>query len=188
MKPKSYRFKLTFAAGILGASFASGSVALAKTISFIGSGTFTFVTSSFTYDGAAPGALLTGSENTNLGSATFQTVVEQSPSAVACTAPDGSAGTIFNLVQTDTVLALRKGQLYSTAAGAAGNQCISSTTEAGGGSVTYTVTGGSGAFTGASGSYLVTFTSQTLAAPGSPPGANGLFGAGRFTFNGSLTK
>ena len=189
MKPKSYHFKLAFAAGMLGASFASGSAAFAATTPFTGSGTYTNVNSSFTYDGAAPAALLTGSETSNFGPATFQVVSEVSPSTVACTAPDGTAGTIFNLVQTDAAGAWAKGQLYFTAVGAAaGSQCVSSTTGSNGGSITYTITGGTGAFAGASGATLLKFSGQTLAAPGTPPGSNGIFGAGKFSFSGSLTK
>jgi hypothetical protein len=191
VQPKLYRVKLALAAGIFGglSLFGAGSEAFAATIPFTGSGTYTNVSSSFTYDGAAPAALLTGSEKTNLGPATFQVVSEVSPSAVACTAPDGTAGTTFNLVQTDAAGAWSNGQLYVTAAGAAaGSQCVSSTTGSNGGSVTYTITGGTGAFAGASGRTLLKFAGQTLAAPGNPPGSNGLFGAGRFTFTGFLTK
>jgi len=171
-------------------SFVATSEAFAGTIPFIGFGTYTNVNSSFTYDGAASAALLTGSESSNLGPATFQVVSEVSPSTVACTAPDGTAGTTFDLVQTDAAGAWgQKGQLFFTAVGAqAGSQCVSSTTGSNGGSITYTITGGTGAFAGASGSTLLKFTGHTLAATGSPPGSTGIFGAGQFTFSGSLTK
>ncbi len=107
---------------------------------------------------------------------------------LALTAP-GTAGTTFPLVQTDAAGAFPKGQLYFTAVGAAArSQCLSNTTGSSGGSITYGVTGGTGIFTGASGSLLLKFNSQTLAAPGTPPGSNGVFGAGQFTLSGSLTK
>jgi hypothetical protein len=190
MRPRPYRLKLALAAGILGASFASGSAAFAKPALFTGSGTFTFVTANFSYDGAAPALVLTGSENTNrLGFTTFQTTAEDSPTVTSCTAPDGSAGTTFDLVQTDSALISKQGILYISAVGAtAGSECVSNSTGAASGNATYTVTGGTGKLTGASGSLLVTFTSQALAAPGSPPGSNGIFGAGQFSISGSLTK
>ena len=190
MKPQSSRFKLAFAAAMLGASFASGSAVFAKTAPFTGSGTYTFVTASFSYDGAAPAVVLTGSENTNrLGFTTFQTTAEDSPTVTSCMAPDGSAGTTFDLVRSDGAMISKQGILYITAVGAtAGGECVSNSTGAASGTAAYTVTGGTGTLSGASGSLLVTFTAQTLAAPGTPPGSNGLFGAGQFTFSGSLTK
>jgi len=174
---------------VLSVSFIVSSDGFAGTQPFFGSGTYTNVNSSFTYDGAASAALLTGSEKTNIGPSTFQVVSEVSPSTVVCTAPDGTAGTTFNLVQTDAAGAWPQGQLYFTAVGAAvGSQCVSNTTGSNGGSITYTITGGTGPFTGASGTTLLKFVGQTLAAPGSPAGSNGIFGAGQFTFSGSLTK
>jgi hypothetical protein len=170
--------QLVFVAALL-VSFTVASDEFGGTVPFSGSGTYTNVNSSFTYDGAAQAALLTGSEKTNIGPSTFQVVSEVSPSTVACTAPDGTAGTVFNLVQTDAAGAWPQGQLYFTAVGAAaGSQCVSSTTGSNGGSITYSITGGTGAFTGVSGTTLLKFTGQTLASPGSPPGNNGIFGAG----------
>jgi hypothetical protein len=57
-----------------------------------------------------------------------------------------------------------------------------------GGATNYTVTGGKGKLTGASGSFTVTYRGNTLAAPGTPPGKNGLFGAITRTATGSITK
>jgi|SRR5579863_302894 len=190
MKPKSNCFKFSVMAAMLGALFASGSAVFANSSSFTGSGTYTFVTGNFSYDGAAPALVLTGSGNTNaLGFITFQTTAEDSPTVTTCTAPDGSAGTTFAPVQSDSALISKKGILYITAIGAtAGSECVSNSTGAASGNTTYTVTGGTGTLTGASGSLLVTFTAQTLAAPGTPPGSNGLFGSGQFTFIGSLSK
>jgi hypothetical protein len=156
---------------------------------FSGSGSYSFVSAAFSYDGLAPGVLFTGSGKDNLGGPyTFQCVAEFA-TTTSCTAPDGSAGTTFDLVQSDCDLIYKHGQLYLSAVGAAaGSQCISNTTGSSGGSVAYTVTGGTRKLSGASGSFAVSFTNQTLAAPGSPAGSKGIFGAGQFSESGSLTK
>jgi hypothetical protein len=155
-----------------------------------GSGSYTFVSAAFTYDRSAPGILFTGSGKDNFGGAyIFQCVAELTPTATSCPAPDNTVGTKFDLVRSDCALTYRQGQMYLTAAGAAaGSQCVSNTTGSAGGNVNYTVTGGTHKLAGASGSFIVTFTNQTLAAPGAPPGDNGLFGAGRFTESGAVSK
>lgn len=179
---------------VLGVAFVSAltvaSAGFAKTPkTFSGSGSYSFVSAEFSYVALAPGVLFTGSGGDNLGGPyTFQCVAEFS-TTTSCTAPDGSAGTTFDLVQSDCALTYEHGQLYLSAVGAAaGSQCISNTTGSSGGSVAYTVTGGTRKLSGASGSFAVSFTNQTLAAPGSPAGSKGIFGAGQFTERGSLTK
>jgi len=154
-----------------------------------GSGSYTLVSAAFTYDGSAAAILLTGSGEDNLGGAfTFQCVAELTPTATSCTAPDSTAGTKFDQVQSDCASNYHHGQLYLFAGAGKGSQCISNSTGSAGGSADYTVTGGTRKLTGASGSFNVTFTSQTLAAPGTPPGANGLFGAGQFSESGAVLK
>jgi hypothetical protein len=154
-----------------------------------GSGSFSFVSAFFTYDGVNGAILATGSGEDNFGGQeTFQCVAEEVATKTSCTAPDGSAGTRFNLVQADCVFTYKQGQLYTKAVGAAaGGECGSNTTTSSGGSITYTVTGGSGKFAGASGSLTLPFNDQTLAAPVSPPGSFGVFGAAQFTSSGSVT-
>ncbi|HLK85023.1 MAG TPA: hypothetical protein VKT27_00830 [Candidatus Binataceae bacterium] len=154
-----------------------------------GSGSYTLVSAAFTYDGSAAAILLTGSGQDNLGgSFTFQCVAELSPTATVCTAPDSTTGTRFDQVQSDCASNYHRGQLYLFAGAGKGSQCISNTTGSAGGSADYTVTGGTRKLAGASGSFNVSFTSQTLAAPGTPPGANGLFGAGQFSESGAVSK
>ena len=154
-----------------------------------GSGTYTLVSTAFTYDGSAAAILLTGSGKDNLGGVfTFQCVAELTPTATSCTAPDSSAGTRFDQVQSDCASNYDHGQLYLFAGAGAGSQCISNTTGSAGGSANYAATGGTRKLAGASGSFIVTFTSQTLAAPGTPPGTNGLFGAGQFSESGAVSK
>ena len=88
--------------------------------------------------------------------------------STTCAAPDSTAGTTFDLVQSDcagqyTQGRFRFSQTYSTAVGTAGRtECVSDTTGSLGGTVNYTVTGGAGKLTGISGSFTVTFTGKKL--------------------------
>ena len=188
MKTEVRRFGLT-AIGLLSLSLAT-SGGLAKTTKAVkGAGTDSFVSASFSYDGIGVANLVTGSGRDNFGGAyTFQVIAEVVLNGAACTAPDQSAGTKYDLVQSDGVTTYKKGQVFSTAVGAqAGNQCVSSTTGSSGFSITYSATGGTGPFAAVTGTITVTGTGQTLAASGTPPGANGLFGANQFTQSGSLS-
>lgn len=161
----------------------------AKPIKYKGSGSDTFITAYFTYDGGTA-VVATSSGKDNLGGAYIdQCVSEVSATAGSCTAPDGSAGTLYNLVQSDCAGTYTGGlyqgdQVYSTST--VGTDCISNTSASHGGSSTYTVTGGSGKLVGASGTSTTTYTGVTLAAPQSPGG--GFFGAQQFTSVGSITK
>jgi hypothetical protein len=84
---------------------------------FSGSGSYSFVSAAFSYDGLVPGVLFTGSGKDNLGGPyTFQCVAEFA-TTTSCTAPDGSAGTTFDLVQSDCALTYKHGQLYLSAVG-----------------------------------------------------------------------
>jgi hypothetical protein len=161
-----------------------------NSIAVKGSGFGTFVTASFSYDGIGQATYNTGSAKDNVGgAATAQGVSEYSPTSTTCTAPDGSAGVQFDLVAANNVETYNAGQIFSSAEPSAANeQCVSTTTGAYGGSATYTITGGSGNFAHVSGTFTLTFTGSILAAPGSPSGANGVFGANQFTTTGSLTK
>jgi hypothetical protein len=163
------------------------SPAFAKSVK--GSGHNTSVTTNFSYDGIAPALLFTGSGNDNIGgSYDLQGVNEFSATATPCTTSDGNPGLTFNLVESDGAGTYNGGQLYFTAVGAtAGSYCLTATGEFTG-SVTYDVSGGSGKFAHASGSVTITFKGQTLAAPGSPPGSRGVFGAAKFTESGSVKK
>jgi hypothetical protein len=115
-------------------------------------------------------------------------VSETAATTNPCTAPDGTTGTLFDLVRSDAADTWKMGQIYFIAGPTPGSQCVSSTTGSNGGSIVYTITGGSGAFTGVSGSTTLPFTGQTLAAGGTPPGSGGIFGAGQFTFSGTISK
>lgn len=164
-----------------------GSNAFAKSVR--GSGHNTSVTTNFSYDGITPALLFTGSGSDNIGGPyQLQGVNEFSATATPCTTSDGNSGLTFNLVESDGAGTYNGGQVYFTAVGTtAGSYCLTATGEFTG-SVTYDVSGGTGKFAHASGSLTITFKGQTLAAPGSPPGSRGVFGAARFTESGSVKK
>jgi hypothetical protein len=150
----------------------------------------TFVTANFSFDGVTPALLVTFSGTDNVGGPfTGQEVSEYSPTGTSCTAPDGSEGTIFDLVQGIEVVTYKQGQLYTAGAGAsAGSGCRSNTT----GSLIvhqmHSVTGGTGRFVNATGTYGGTSVGQTLAAPGNPQGSFGIFGAFQGTESGSVAE
>jgi hypothetical protein len=150
----------------------------------------TFVTANFSFDDLAPAMLVTFSGNDNVGGPfTGQEVAEYSATGNSCTAPDGSEGTVFDLVQGVEVVTYQQGQLYTAGAGAsAGNGCQSNTTGSFVVSQEHTVTGGTGKFINASGTYGGTSMGQALVAPGTPPGRYGIFGAFQGTESGSVAE
>ena len=150
----------------------------------------TFVTANFSFDGVAPALLVTFSGTDNVGGRfTGQEVGEYSPTGTSCTAPDGSEGTVLELVQGVEVVTYEQGQLYTIGAGAsAGSGCRSITTGSFIVHQTHSVTGGTGKFVNASGTYGGTSIGQTLAAPGTPQGSFGIVGAFQGTESGSVAE
>jgi hypothetical protein len=150
----------------------------------------TFVTANFSFDGVTPATLVTFSGSDNVGGPfTGQEVAEYSATGANCTAPDGSEGKVFDLVQGVEVVTYQKGQLYTAGAGASdGSGCQSNTTGSFTVSQTHAVTGGTGKFVNASGTYGGTSIGQALAAPGTPLGSSGIFGAFQGTESGSVVQ
>ncbi len=190
MSIKNICSKLVIVAGVIAAlMISSNPSAFAKTVTVKGSGQGTGLTSAFSFDGVAPASSIISTGKDNLGG-TFnaQDVGEYASTATSCTAPDGSAGTKFVLVQAAAVTNYKSGQIYSSGTSAAGNSgCASNTTGSFGLTETSSVIGGTGKFANASGSVTFTVTGTTLAAPGSPPGTLGLFSGFQDTFTGSVT-
>jgi len=163
--------------------------AFAKTVAVKGSAQGTGLTANFSFDGVTPALSIISTGKDNLGG-TFNTqdVGEYAFTATSCTAPDGSAGVEFVLVQAAGVTNYKGGQIYTSGTAAAGNKgCASNTTGSFGLTETASVIGGTGKFANASGSNIFTVTGTTLAAPGSPPGKLGDFNAFQDTFSGSVT-
>jgi hypothetical protein len=140
--------------------------------------------------GLRPPLLVTFSGADNVGGPfTGQEVAEDSVTGSSCTAPDGSVGSVFDLVQGVEVVTYQQGQLYTAGTGtSAGTGCQSNTTGSFIVSQKHTVTGGTGKFVNASGTYGGTSIGQALAAPGAPPGRFGIFGAFQGTESGAIDK
>ncbi|HLW70159.1 MAG TPA: hypothetical protein VKS22_06010 [Candidatus Binataceae bacterium] len=189
MKTGVGRLSYALVAGMMVAIFAvsSASAKTVKTVKGSGNGSFTFAV--FSYDGLADADIVTYSGKDNVGgSYTGQTVAEWSPTTTTCTAPDTTAGVEYTLVQSNAVTTFAKGQVFLLATPSSSDTfCASLTTGSQGGALTYTVTAGSGKFAAATGTITITFTNAVLAAPGTPPGELGIFGAEQFTESGSVT-
>ena len=181
--------KLLIMVGVIAAVIASSHNGFAGTVAIIGREAGTFVTANFTYDGTSNAGWSTYKGDDNVGGRfTGQDLEEYSFTRSSCTAPDHSVGTVIVLVQATRADIYNQGQLYSAGVGAAdGTGCVSNTTGRVGATLILSVTGGTGKFANASGSLRTTITAQVLAAPGSPPGSLGLFGARRVTRTGSVT-
>jgi hypothetical protein len=183
--------KIAVIAGVVVVLMASKPETFAKTKQTNkGSLSGTFVTANFSFDGVAPAMLVIFSGTDNVGGPfTGQEVGEYSLTGTSCTAPDGSEGTVFDLVQGVEVVTYEQGQLYNAGAGAsAGSGCRSNSTGSFIVSQTHSVTGGTGRFVNASGTYGGISIGQTLAAPGAPPGSFGVFGAFQGTESGSVSE
>jgi hypothetical protein len=180
--------KLSTMVGII-AVIASSHNAFAGTVAIKGREAGTFVTANFTYDGASNAGVATYTGDDNIGGPfSGQDLEEYSFTGGSCTAPDSSVGTVIVLVQATRTDTYNQGQLYAAGVGAAdGTGCVSDTTGRVGATLTLSVTGGTGKFANTSGSLTTTITAQVLAAPGSPPGSLGLFGARQVTRTGSVT-
>jgi len=183
--------KIAVIAGAVVVLIVSKPIAFAKTIQTNkGSLSGTFVTANFSFDGVTPAILVSFSGTDNVGGPfTGQEVGEYSVTRTSCTAPDGSDGTVLELVQSVEVVNYAQGQLYTAGAGAfAGSGCRSNTTGSFIVNQTHSVTGGTGRFVNASGTYGGTSIGQTLAAPGTPQGSFGIFGAFQGSEGGSVKE
>jgi hypothetical protein len=190
LQMSKYRFVLSMAMAVSLTVVASVKGAEAKTVKVKGSDQGTGLTSNFSFDGVAPALSITYTGKDNIGG-TFNAhdVGEYSFTATSCTAPDGSTGTKFLLVQAAAVINYKDGQVYTSGTPAAGNSgCASNTTGSFGLTETATVIGGTGKFANASGSTTGTIANgQELATPGMPPGSLGQFSAFQSTYTGSVT-
>jgi hypothetical protein len=175
--------ELAIIAGVIAVLVACSPRALAGTVNVKGSIAGTSVTANFTFDGVtqALSIISTGSDNIG-GPFTSQEIEEDTLVAASdCTAPDGSAGIVFEPVKEITVATYIQDQLYSFGAGAAaGTTCVSPTTGSFSTTDIHSVFGGTGKFAGASGSFTLRLTGQFFSAPPS------VFGAFQGTETGSI--
>jgi hypothetical protein len=187
MGTKTTQFGLAFVSILSVALIALAPDASAKTISVSGSGTSTYVTVAFSFDGKANAVsgVSTGSDNVG-GTFVGQSVTEYAVTATSCVAPDKTTGTVYDVVQNRGVKTYKKGQIFTSAVGASdGTLCASNTTSSENGTVTATIFGGSGSYAKATGTETTTFTSELLG-DGTTDGGSGDFGATQFTLSGSV--
>ena len=154
-----------------------------KPVKYLSAFACTFISTAITFDGG----LNFASDNTCTGHDTFGIFNSQGIDAYYydggdCTAPDGTPGYHFTLEFATSASTYNFGSDQTWYYSVTGNLCSSPTTLSFGGSITYTISGGSGFFTGATGTVTAPFTGSFLyAAAGA--GQTGNFG--RFT--GSAT-
>jgi hypothetical protein len=154
-----------------------------KTKDFKGSGGDTY-----SYSEYAPGdfgAAFTGIGKDTLGG-TFLLAGDGyvSDTGTACTAPDGTAGTVYDNIFAVFVKTYEDGsQLYADDESTSDSECDSDTTGSQGGTYTYAFTGGSAAYSGATGTLTVKFTDDILATSSDTSG----FASQYYTISGSVT-
>ncbi len=158
--------------------------AYAGKIAFKGAEAGSFVNSSFSFYGGDDGLnTLYGVDNLG-GPHLDQNVSEYYDSGYSCTASDGTIGEKFDLSEDLAVVTyFNGGQIFNYAD--SGSECISLTTGVFNGSADFYVIGGSGKFTGASGSGSTYFSGVELAAPDYP--GSGFFGQVQSVYSGSVT-
>jgi hypothetical protein len=148
----------------------------------------TFINTAITFDGG----LNFASESTCSGHDTFGIYNAQAIAAyylptppTDCTAPDGSAGVVYTLEFATTSSTYNFSNQQFWAHSFTGSLCSSLTTGANTGSTTYTVDGGTGFFTGATGSATANVTGSYLYAAGAEQ--TGYFGRSTGTETGTIT-
>lgn len=143
-----------------------------------------YINSSFSFDGGVDSLATQYGFDTAGGPRISQDISEYYDSGYSCTASDESIGERLDLYEDVGVTTyFGGGQVYSYSDDA--SQCISLTTGVQSGSGTFYTIGGSGKFTGASGSSTVYFTGQQLALPSYP--GSGFFGSVQASFSGTST-
>jgi hypothetical protein len=154
-----------------------------KTKDFKGAGRDTF-----SYSEYAPGdfgAAFSGIGKDTLGG-TFLLTGDGyvSDADTACTAPDGTAGAVYDNIFAVFVKTYADGsQLYAYDESTSDSECDSDTTGSQGGTYTHAFTGGSGAYEGAIGTLTVKFTDDILATSLPTSG----FASQNWTISGSVT-
>jgi hypothetical protein len=153
-------------------------------IAFKGSEAGSYVNTGFSFDGGEDGIDTVYGVDTLGGPHLAQSVSEYYDSGDSCTASDGTIGELFDLSEALAIITyFNGGQIYLYSDD--GTQCISLTTGVQKGSLDFYIIGGSGKFTGASGSGSTYFTGVELAAPSYP--GSGFFGQVQDVFSGTVT-
>ena len=157
----------------------------ARSVKFSATGGCTFTNSTITFDGVNYASISTCTESNSFGLATGQVIGAYYDSGPACTAPDGTAGETYTLefATGAGTFAAFNDQIFSYSS--TGTLCTSVTTGAGAGKTTFTVSGGTGRFKNATGSFVSSLSSSYLYSAG--PGQTGYFGRDTYSNNGTIT-
>ena len=147
-----------------------------------------FVSAPFSFDGSGNAGQYTATCRTNLssGQALKSGVSQSAPTATGtCTAPDGTAGTQYNLLERDDSVTFKSdgSQIFSFSN--SGVECYSNTTGSFGKTENWTIVGGTGKYKNVAGSGTESITGVIIAKPSSP--GFGTFGTEQTTSTGSLT-
>ncbi len=155
-----------------------------KSIAFNGSEAGTYVSADFSFFGGEDSLDTEYGVDTLGGQRITQAVEEYYDSGDSCTASDGTIGELFYLSEAlGVVTYFNGGQVFVYSVD--GGQCISLSTGVLKGSFKFVILGGTGKFTGASGSGTDYFTGVQLAAPSYP--GSGFFGQVQDVFSGTIT-
>jgi hypothetical protein len=157
-----------------------------RPVGYSAAGGCTFTNTSITFDGVNDASISTCMESDSFGLATGQVIGAYYDSGLSCTAPDGTAGETYTLefATGASIYTAFNDQLFSYSE--TGTLCTSLTTGVGGGKTTFTVSGGTGRFKGATGSFASSFTSSYLYSAGA--GQTGYFGRDTYSNAGTITR
>ena len=183
-----------------GSVYAGGFPGGPKPVKVFGPVACSFINAPITFDGVnyASYANCTGHDNFGIyNSQGIEAYLTIDPSTglpllgTPCTAPDKTAGESFPLEFTEFVdtYNFNNDQIFGYSF--TGNFCVSDTTASYGGSTEHTIIGGTGIFTGATGTDTVNFSGSFLyyMNTGFPPGTGqtGYFGQDTATITGTIT-
>jgi hypothetical protein len=182
-----------------GSVYAGGFPGGPKPVKVFGTEACSFVNSAITFDGVNYASIDPCTGHNTFGIYNDQTVgayLTLYPSGLPitgspCKAPDGTAGESFPLEFAEFVATYNFNNDQLFAYSFTGNFCVSATTASYGGSTEYTIIGGTGIFTGATGTDTVNFSGSFLyyMNTGFPPGTGqtGYFGQDTATETGTIT-
>lgn len=155
---------------VIACLFSAGNAHAAKNKKFKELCSGAFSSSNVSFDGSGTAGQYTAQCVSSIGGRGLKIGLSQndSTSSGTCTAPDGTAGTQYDLLQRIAVTTSSKdgSQIFSTSD--SGVECISNTTNVYEKTENWVITGGTGKFKNATGSGTEVIKGQILAEPESP--------------------
>ena len=180
------RWGIVFLGAIVSIGFLTPLALAARTRKFKEDCSGAFVTAQFSFDGTGNAGQFTATCRSSMGRA-LKTGVSQSATTVigSCTAPDGTVGTQYNLLERfDSVTFEKDGsQLFSFSN--SGTECYSNTTNVFSKTESWTFVGGTGKFKNATGGGTESIRGTIIEKPASP--GFGDFGAEQTNSTGTIS-